>query len=108
MDPDLPNGTITNYPNPFHPDEGDTEIAYKLASDADVTMSLYTISGTLVFETLYPAGENGGKAGLNTVFWNGRNGQNTTVASGGYILMLEAEHGGETIHKMRRRIGVVR
>ena len=108
VDPTLPAGTITNFPNPFHPDEGTTEIAYKLASDADVTMSMYTINGTLVFETIYHSGDDGGKAGPNTVFWNGRNGQGEVVASGGYILLVEAENAGETIHKMRRRIGVVR
>jgi hypothetical protein len=30
------------------------------------------------------------------------------VASGGYILYVEAVSQGETIHKMRRRIAVVR
>ena len=108
VDPTLPAGTITNYPNPFHPDDGETTIAYKLSSDADVTMSLYTISGTLVFEKLYLSGQIGGMAGNNEVPWDGLNGQGLAVASGGYVLQVEAEHNGESIHKMRRRIGVVR
>lgn len=108
VDPDLPAGTITNYPNPFHPDEGATTIHYKLERDADVHLKLYTLSGSLVFETDYRAGDTGGSEGGNDVLWDGRNGQGDLVASGGYILQVEAEHDGESIHKMRRRIGVVR
>lgn len=108
VDPDRPAGSITNSPNPFHPDEGDTEIRYKLARDADVTLKMYTLSGSLVLEDKYYAGEPGGTEGENLVLWDGRNGQGETVASGGYILQVEAERDGESIHKMRRRIGVVR
>lgn len=108
VDPDRPAGSITNSPNPFHPDEGQTEIRYKLARDADVKLRLYTLSGSLVFETDYAAGETGGTEGENLILWDGRNGQGTLVASGGYILQVEAERDGESIHKMRRRIGVVR
>lgn len=108
VDPASPAGSITSFPNPFHPDEGATTISYKLARDADVTLRLYTISGSEVFETRYSAGEAGGLAGNNDVLWDGRNGRGETVASGGYILQVEAEHDGESIHKMRRRIGVVR
>jgi hypothetical protein len=108
VDPTLPAGSITNYPNPFHPEEGVTTIDYKLASDADVTLRMYTLSGSEVFVNKYSAGELGGRAGNNEIEWTGENGQGETVASGGYILEVEAEHDGESIHKMRRRIGVVR
>jgi L-lactate utilization protein LutB len=46
--------------------------------------------------------------GLNEVQWDGRNGGNEFVASGGYIVVIEAEGNGETLHTMRRKIGVVR
>lgn len=108
LDPASSGGTISNYPNPFHPGEGSTTIIYMLSQDAQVKTTIYTLSGTLVRETVYQAGDNGGLQGVNQVEWDGRNGEGDYVASGGYILTVEAVRLGETIHKMRRHIAVVR
>ncbi len=108
VDPSLPGGTVTNYPNPFHPNENATTIAYKLSDDAIVSMRIFTLDGRLVLRKKYGAGSDGGSAGLNEILWDGRNGNGEVVASGGYIVLIEAERSGETIHSMRRRIGVVR
>jgi hypothetical protein len=108
VDPDEAPGTVTNYPNPFHPGEAPTTIAYKLSDNATVTLSIYTLSGGLVYQERFDASTPGGLAGLNEVQWDGRNGNGTQVASGGYILVIEAEGNGETIHTMRRKIAVVR
>ena len=35
-------------------------------------------------------------------------GDGTVVASGGYIVDIQADGNGETLHKMRRKVGVVR
>jgi flagellar hook assembly protein FlgD len=53
-------------------------------------------------------GDLGGREGLNEFTWDGRNGKGQFVASGGYVLIAEADRNGETIHVMRRRIAVVR
>ncbi len=108
VDPNAGNGTITNYPNPFHPGETATTIAYKLADDADVTLRIYTLSGVLVLRRQYEHGAPGGSIGLNEIAWDGRNGKNDYVASGGYLAVVEAEGHGETLHVMRRRVAVVR
>jgi hypothetical protein len=108
VDPSAPGGTVTNYPNPFHPSEAPTTIAYKLSDDATVTMTIYTVTGGLVFEKEFAAGGTGGLAGLNEFQWNGKNGSGEWVASGGYILVIEAKGEGETIHTMRRKMAVVR
>lgn len=108
VDPNLPGGTITNYPNPFHPGEGATTIAYKLADNANVTLRIFTLSGTLVLREDFLAGSQGGMPGLNEFAWDGRNGEGGYVSSGGYIVLVEAEGRGETLHVMRRRVGVVR
>jgi hypothetical protein len=108
VDPSSPGGTVTNYPNPFHPSEAPTTIAYKLSGNATVTMRIYTITGGLVLERKFDSGQTGGVEGLNTVQWDGKNGDGEWVASGGYILMLEAKGKGETIHTMRRKMAVVR
>jgi hypothetical protein len=108
VDPNAPGGYLTNYPNPFHPDEAPTEIAYVLQDNASVRMRIYTLSGGLVLDRQFSAGDQGGRAGHNQVPWDGRNGDDETVASGGYILFIEAQGNGATMHVMRRKIGVVR
>lgn len=108
VDPNKPAGTITNYPNPFHPSEAPTTIAYKLADNARVTLRLFSLTGMLVLNKVYESGSSGGLAGLNEITWDGRNGEGKTVSSGGYIAVVEAVRNGETIHVMRRKIAVVR
>lgn len=108
VDPLAAGGSLTNYPNPFHPSEAPTTIHYVLDDDASVRMRIYTLSGGLVVERSFARGAEGGTAGHNTVLWDGRNDDNQTVASGGYILFIEAEGNGATMHVMRRKIGVVR
>jgi len=109
IDPASPGGTVTNYPNPFHPTEGPTTISYKLNEDAAVTLKIFTLSGTPVLKRKIASGDpNGGTVGINEIYWDGRNGDNDYVASGGYIALIKAERGGETLHTMRRRIAVVR
>ena len=108
VDPNAPGGSITNYPNPFHPGETETTIAYKLDDNANVTLRIYTISGSLVLREDFNRGEQGGTVGLNEYKWDGRNGNGDFVASGGYIAVIEAEGNGETLHVMRRRVAVVR
>jgi hypothetical protein len=109
VDPGLPGGTITNYPNPFHPDEGSTTVAYKLSTDANVSLKIFTLNGNLVLCKTFASGRTGGMEGLNEFSWDGCNGDGRIVSSGGYIAVLQAEsRSGTTIHTMRRRIAVVR
>lgn len=108
MDPAADGGALGNYPNPFHPDDGATTIIYMLSRAADVTMRFFTLGGNLVLRREFAADGEGGRAGVNQVGWDGRNGDGEVVASGGYILDLEARSNGETIHQSRCRIGVVR
>ncbi len=107
VDPNTAGCTVTNYPNPFHPNEAPTTIAYVLDDNARVRLRLFTLSGALVIDREYAAGDQGGLSGLNEVQWDGRNGNGDPVASGGYVLFVEAEGNGATLHVMRRKIGVV-
>lgn len=108
LDPASRGGVVTNYPNPFHPDESPTTIAYVLDDNATVSMKFYTLTGDLVRTETFPLGQSGGMAGLNEYRWDGRNGDGDWVASGGYLLVISAQGQGETLHVMRRKIGVVR
>ena len=103
VDPGAPGGTITNYPNPFHPPAEATTIAYKLKDDSNVTLRIFTQSGDLVREETFAGGATGGHAGLNAWSWDGRNGHGSAVASGGYVVFIEARG-----LVMRRKVAVVR
>ncbi len=108
VDPGASGGTVTNYPNPFHPGEQPTVIAWKLDDHATVMLRVFTQSGDLVLRRTFERGGEGGMAGLNEFAWDGRNGRGDLVASGGYLALIEAQGTGETLHVMRRRIAAVR
>jgi hypothetical protein len=108
VDPNANGGTVTNYPNPFHPGEQPTTIAWKLDDNATVHLRIFTQSGDVVLDRTFESAQPGGTAGLNQFAWDGRNGSGHFVASGGYIAFIEAQGAGETLHVMRRKIAVVR
>ena len=104
VDPNATGGTITNYPNPFHPPSQGTTLAWKLKDDATVTLRIFTQTGDLVLQRTFAKGAQGGVAGLNAWVWDGANGNGRTVSSGGYLALVEAQ--GTDV--MRRKIAVVR
>ena len=78
---------LANYPNPFNPE---TWIPYQLAKPAEVTVSIHTADGKLV-RTLalgqLPAGVYQDKD--RAVYWDGKNEQGESVASGVYFYTLK-------------------
>ena len=66
-------GNPLNYPNPFKPMSGQsTRIQYTLTADAPVTLIIYDITGHEVKRFNFSSGENGGRANINSVFWDGK------------------------------------
>ena len=108
VDPNAPGGYVTNYPNPFRPPSEPTTIAWKLADDASVTLRIFSQAGGLVIEKTFAKGAAGGLAGLNQWIWDGKNGAGSLIASGGYLLLIEAQGTGETLHVIRRKLAAVR
>ena len=81
-------GLGNNFPNPFNPD---TWIPYQLPSPAQVVIKIYNVQGQLV-RTLN-IGQR--EAGYYTTkeragYWNGRNEQGESVASGVYFYTIKA------------------
>ena len=79
---------FANYPNPFNPE---TWIPYQLAKPTEVTVSIHSAAGKLV-RTLelgqLPAGAYQDKD--RAAYWDGRNEQGESVASGVYFYTLKA------------------
>jgi len=109
VDPEAGPGYLTSYPNPFHPgDGGTTTIVWNLEAPSEVRLQIWTTSGSLVLDRHFAAGDEYARAGSNAYPWDGTNGDGMAVASGGYVVRVEAQGDGATNHVMRRKIGVVR
>jgi hypothetical protein len=91
------------YPNPFRAGRQAVLLAYRLAADASVHVSIYTLLGDLVRELSLPAGSAGGARGLNEVPWDGRNGKGDLVRPGVYVARIEGGGVNEQI-----KVGVLR
>lgn len=100
IDPNAAVATAFSFPNPFHPPAQPATIAWKIADDAAVTLRVYSQTGGLVLLKQFPRGGQGGRQGLNQFLWDGKNGKGELVASGGYIVMIEAPGTGIIRHKV--------
>jgi hypothetical protein len=85
-----------NYPNPFRPAKGEqTTISYILSRDMDITLYCFDITATLLWKDEYKAFEEGGKAGYNEIYWNGKDAAGRLVSNGMYIFKIV--HNGKII-----------
>ena len=79
---------LPNYPNPFNPE---TWIPYQLAESADVMITIYATDGHIVRK--FDVGhQNAGRyiKRSHAAYWDGKNTQGETVASGVYFYTLTA------------------
>ena len=79
---------LANYPNPFNPE---TWIPYRLAKPAEVTLTIYAVNGQVV-RTLALGHQAAGfyESRSRAAYWDGRNAQGESVASGVYFYTLSA------------------
>lgn len=87
--PVLTDQLYQNYPNPFNPE---TWIPYQLASDADVTINIYNITGQIV-RTLHLGHQRSGVyiTKEQAAYWDGRDNLGRPVASGVYYYTMLAD-----------------
>ncbi len=69
-----------------------------LAGDAPVEIEIFTLFGDRVWAQSIPAGDPGGRAGLNAVPWDGRNEAGQAVRNGVYHCRVR---GGGLNHMMK-------
>jgi glycosidase len=74
---------LQNYPNPFNPA---TVISFQLPVNSRVKLSVYNTLGQIVRQLI--SGEM--PAGRQSVVWDGRDGRGVEVASGVFVVRLEA------------------
>ena len=79
---------LHNYPNPFNPE---TWIPYQLAESAEVTLTIYDMSGQLIRRLAVGHRAAGMyRSRGRAAYWNGRNQLGESVASGLYFYTLTA------------------
>ncbi len=83
---------LTNYPNPFNPV---TTIAYHLKSSSLVSLDVYNLKGQVV-KTLVSEREI---AGEHHIVWNGKDSNNSAVASGVYFCKMTTGN-NQVVRKM--------
>ena len=79
---------LANYPNPFNPE---TWVPFRLAEDANVSLTIYGASGSLVRTIdigFTPAAVYQGRS--DAIYWDGRNDFGEQVSSGIYFYHLNA------------------
>ena len=79
---------LANYPNPFNPE---TWVPFRLAEDANVSLTIYGASGSLVRTIdigFTPAAVYQGRS--DAIYWDGRNNFGEQVSSGIYFYHLNA------------------
>ena len=84
--PDLTR-LLQNYPNPFNPE---TWIPFELSQDAEVSITIYDVSGELVRTIevgFQPAGIYSSQA--KAAYWDGKTETGETVASGVYFYQIQ-------------------
>ena len=82
----------SNHPNPFNPS---TTISFDLAQASNISVIVYNIKGQKVRTLLNEYRENG----THSIYWNGTDNSNKSVASGLYFYKLTS--GKDTVtHKM--------
>lgn len=86
-----------NYPNPFNPT---TTIDYSLASDAEVKLTVYDVTGRTI-RTLTHANQQPGEY---SVSWDSRNDFGQMVASGVYFYKLTVNMNGNKSVSMKKMI----
>ena len=79
---------LRNYPNPFNPE---TWIPYRLAEDADVSLTIYDVNGAMV-RTIDIGHQSAAvyESRSKAIYWDGRNRFGEQVASGIYFYSLSA------------------
>ncbi len=101
---------LVGYPSPFNPKSSNGDnfitIQYPLASASSVDVDIYDLFGQKVWHQTIDAGQQGGEARTdNRVIWRGINDDGTTVANGGYVVVVKV---GATGQRMKTKILVAK
>lgn len=89
----LSTGILTYaLPNPFDRRTGSgTTFYYQLPANANSSVSLFDLGGSMIWQRSFVAGENGAKSGANDPGWDGRNMFGANVPTGVYLYQIVSD-----------------
>ena len=93
------DGALLNYPNPFSYSRNETHIGYRLTKAADVTLSIYSLTGYKIYSALLEKETEGGSGRYNRVLINQFVLGGTYLAPGVYLYLIT--HDGKLLGKNR-------
>lgn len=96
---------VKNYPNPFIAGKENTQIEYFLEKDSDVELKIFNMYGRVLWSKKIKKGENGARAGGNTITWDGRADSGYIIGSGLYILRIKITNDDEK-YTIERNIAI--
>jgi len=82
-----------NYPNPFNPRKGKTNIVFKVDVPQTVNIKIFSEYGDLAFQTDFNA-----LAGVNEFPYDGKDGHGNYLYNGSYISRIETSEGNRTFY----------
>jgi len=97
-------GIPLNYPNPFNAGSQDTTISYALSKASNVSLNIFDLAGNVLVKKSYLANQDGGKAGYNTVTWDGKASNGNYVGNGIYVYLIIVD--GKVIQNGKGKITV--
>ena len=110
-DPRVTIENIVAYPNPLRLNQPNAalKLTYTLSRDAEVIVSIYDTVGEQVLESVFLAGDNGGRLGANDAFtWEGRRNFFELVTPGIYICRITATDADGESRTEGTKIAVIR
>ncbi len=88
---------VVNYPNPF---TSDTYFTFQMLSplgSAEVTVSIYTVTGRKIQEIRSLAG-----SGFNKIYWDGLDWDGDVLANGVYLYKITVDDGRDNVEKIEK------
>ena len=110
-DPRVIIENIVAYPNPLRLNQPNAalKLTYMLSRDAEVVISIYDTVGEQVLESVFLAGDNGGRLGANDAFtWEGKRNFFDLVSPGVYICRITATDADDESQTRGTKIAVIR
>ena len=75
-------------PNPYNPNNGSGRFWYWLNSNADTSIYLIDLGGTVTWKNTYTSGTNGGQVGENNVSYDGKTSWGDVLGNGVYLYKI--------------------
>jgi len=84
----LPANLVRFGPNPYNPNNGSGRFWYWLDADAETSIYLIDLGGTIVWKQSYTSGQNGGRSGENNIEFKGQTAWGDMLGNGVYLYKI--------------------